>query len=123
MQTELERCADCGECGELKTEGPLHGSYCKTCDKWIVVTTNIEPIEADSELYMVVLDCGDFENKEHVRIVSHASGMNFLQARTALRTQGSQLFSGPAITVLDFLRRSKAVGVKCHTVPLFPYSI
>ncbi|WP_350333454.1 hypothetical protein [Coralliovum pocilloporae] len=123
MSADLEECLDCGGRGELKTEGSLYGIYCEACDKWIVVTTNIEPIEADTELYSVILDCGDFENKEHVRIVSHASGMNFLQARKALQTRGSELFSGSATTVLDFLRRSKVVGVECHTVPLFPYSV
>jgi hypothetical protein len=115
-----DKCTACGGEIEFRREGSVQGYYCKSCD-WAVVTTYIPEIQLDDTKYQVRVSGANFQNGEHVRIVSAASGLNFIAARKLLQQENPLVFEGEAPKVVEWRSKLAAVGLKSEISPPFRY--
>lgn len=105
---------------EARLAGSTTGVYCPTCG-WSVVTTRIPEIQLDRTKYAVRISGADFHNPEHVRVVAHVSGLNYLETRNMLQDPQAVVYSGLA-TDIDRARKALAdAGLHCKIEPEFPW--
>lgn len=123
LTTESENCQKCGQKAVRRIAGSCQGYFCESCNEWLFVTTYIEPIKADIKDYKIILQKGDFSNKEQIKLISTVSGINFLQARELLKNEGVKIFEGQAVEVREFSQQLKRLKIEHEIVPDFPYEV
>ena len=115
-----EKCEACGGEVEFRREESVQGYYCKRCD-WAVVTTYIPPIELDETKYQVRITGANYQDEKQVKVVSSASGLNFLQSRKLLQQENPVVFEGVASKVLKVRDALVGAGLHCNISPPFSY--
>lgn len=112
-------CEVCGGRLEVFNEGSAQGLKCVNCE-WSLVTTQIPEIRVDEQEYDVRCD-GDFKSVAHIKAVAEVSGLNFLEAREALKGGHFVVFSGQAVDVLRVKEILGSVGVWYSIEPDFKW--
>lgn len=112
-------CEVCGGRLEAFNQGSAQGLKCVNCD-WSLVTTQISEIRVDEQEYDVRCD-GDFKSVAHIKAVAEVSGLNFLEAREALKGGHFVVFSGQAVDVLRVKEILGSVGVRYSIEPDFKW--
>ena len=113
-------CAECGGTLVPFEEGSVMGWRCTSCD-FSIVATNIKPIDEDPQRYDLHLVATPAPRLEAMKFVSSKTGMNYIQAKEAIREGErveTKLYANDALALIREFERH---GVGVRTTPPFPW--
>ncbi len=100
--------------------GSSIGVRCSSCD-YSVVTSYIEPIFEDKNVYTIILEKGNALSKDSLKTVSGIIGKNYIAAKKCISSAPSILFQGYAADVMDVKKILDTSAMKYSISPKFPY--
>lgn len=115
-------CDKCEHEMRYKKEGSSHGWFCDYCG-WNVVTSFMEPIYEDVEIYYVFNDGVSKESMQMIKCIAQITGENFIMSKELLSKKGSVLYKGDAKSVKSILHKLTQNEIQFKVIPEFPYSI
>lgn len=113
-------CPECGGKAVSRVEGSSLVIECQECD-WSIATSYIDPIYEDESIYAVFLREGNAVTKELLKIVSIATGGNFIAAKKAIGNPDGPISQGKAPEVKEVIASLSDAGALFEVVPPYPY--
>lgn len=101
-------------------EGSSIGIRCSYCE-YSVLTSNIDPIYEDENIYTLLLDAGNICNKNIIKIISKITGENYIQVKNLIASSPVIIAKGKAIDILTIKRILDENNIKYSISPEFPY--
>lgn len=115
-----DKCPVCNHDLIAFTEGSTRGVRCSHCD-YSLVTTYIEPIYEDDNIYTITLDAGNVVDKQSIKVIARITGENFIFAKRCLENSPIEIVKGSAEEILEFKNVLDLSGLKYSIAPTFPY--
>lgn len=113
-------CEKCGTEMEYFEEGSSCGQKCPNCG-WGVVTTKLNPIFADENVYAMRLLSENEVNGLTLKAISKVCGVNYIAAKDIIEKGCETIFSGRASEVVGKKALLDEGGVKYTITPAWPH--
>lgn len=113
-------CEKCGaEMVPIDPEKPV-GMECPECG-WGWATTYIEPKNEDPTVYKIVLNQGNDDTKDNLKLVAKIMNCNLLKAKAVISETDTILAEGKALEMEGFIDLLVQSTIKYHIEPEWPY--
>ena len=113
-------CEKCGaEMVPIDPEKPV-GMECPKCG-WGWATTYIEPKYEDPTVYKIVLNRGNDDTKDNLKLVAKIMNCNLLKAKAVISETDTTLAAGKAFEIEGFIDLLVQSTIKYHIEPEWPY--
>ncbi|MBR2801315.1 MAG: hypothetical protein IKE21_01820 [Erysipelotrichaceae bacterium] len=116
----VDKCPICNQDLIPFTEGSSTGVRCSHCD-YSIVTTYIEPMYEDENIYTVTIEAGNRADKRTLKTVSRITGKNYVQVIQCLNSSPTVIAEGRAADIAEIKSEFDSCGIKYSISPDFPY--
>lgn len=113
-------CEKCGSEMIPVDENKPIGMVCPNCG-FGFVTSYIDPIFEDENVYAITLEAGNTCNNSNLKIISKITGENYIHAKKLITSAPVVITKGDALDILSVRKKLDENGIKYSVSPKFPY--